>query len=165
MFCCDAADEMLTCYLLPCILFERDPAVSDVGARLRGRACEPYVEVHWMFAPSSPSAFCRISEYVCVSKFRFWVDPYILNAFVHHKDCTTPGPEGGTGPRASFARPQLETQSIRVSTPSPACSRNVYLVVHSQQNATGLPRLRRPRRSSSTKSLRISRKRRRPLRN
>ena len=35
LFCCDAADEMLTCFFLCCILFERDPAVSDAGADIR----------------------------------------------------------------------------------------------------------------------------------
>ena len=33
-FCCEAADEMLTCSLLLGTLFEREPAVSDAGAHL-----------------------------------------------------------------------------------------------------------------------------------
>ena len=34
LYCCDVIDQMLTCYLVLVILFERDPAVSDVGAHL-----------------------------------------------------------------------------------------------------------------------------------
>ena len=36
VICCEVANEMLTCFFFPrYILFERDPAVSDVGAHLR----------------------------------------------------------------------------------------------------------------------------------
>ena len=39
IFCCDAKHEMLTCNVFPCILFERDQAVSDAGQEGRRESC------------------------------------------------------------------------------------------------------------------------------